>query len=113
MPAERARTGRIEWDAVARLYEGLVRLAPTIGPLVGRAAAVGEVQGPDRGLALLAEIAAPAVMTHQPYWTVRAHLLAALRRAPEAAEAYDRAIGLTEDDALRRLLLDRRAEVCR
>ncbi len=106
--AERARTGRIEWAAIVRLYEGLVHIAPTLGAAVGRAAAVAEVRGPDVGLALLDEIDGAAVRTHQPYWAVRAHLLAQLRRGREASEAYDRAIGLTEDVAVRRFLLDRR-----
>jgi len=109
--AERARTGRIEWDAIARLYEGLVRVAPTLGAMVGRAAAVAELHGPDAGLALLDRIDAAAVTTHQPYWAVRAHLLARLQRGPDAAQARERAIGLTEDDAVRRFLLGRRAEV--
>jgi RNA polymerase sigma-70 factor (ECF subfamily) len=109
--AERARSGRIAWDAIARLYEGLVRVAPTLGALVGRAAAVGELHQPDAGLALLDAIDAAAVTTHQPYWAVRAHLLAQLQRGDEAAEAWDRAIGLTEDGAVRRFLLGRRAEL--
>jgi RNA polymerase sigma-70 factor (ECF subfamily) len=110
--AERARTGRIEWEAIARLYEGLVRIAPTLGAAVGRAAAVAEVQGPEAGMILLGQIDGSAVVSHQPYWAVRAHLFARLRRGPEAVEAYDRAIGLSEDDAVRRFLLDRRSEAC-
>jgi len=43
--AQRAWTGRTEWEAIALLYEGLVRFAPTIGVLVGRAAAVAEARG--------------------------------------------------------------------
>ncbi len=40
----RILTGHTDWEAVALLYEGLVRLAPTIGAVVGRAAAVGEAR---------------------------------------------------------------------
>jgi RNA polymerase sigma-70 factor (ECF subfamily) len=40
---------------------------------------------------------------------VRAHLLRQLGQAKEAMESYDRAIGLTEDPAIRRFLLDRRS----
>ncbi len=35
--ARRAATGQTDWESIALLYEGLVRLAPTIGALVGRA----------------------------------------------------------------------------
>ena len=45
---------------------------------------------------------------YQPYWAVRAHLLRSLGRAAEAAEAYDRAIGLAVDPATRQFLLARR-----
>ena len=38
--AQRLSSGRIEWGAIAQLYEGLVRLHPTLGALVGQAAAV-------------------------------------------------------------------------
>jgi predicted RNA polymerase sigma factor len=106
--AERARTGRTDWGAIATFYEHLVRLAPTLGARVGRAAAVAELRGPEAGLALLDESDPAAVSAYQPYWAVRAHLLEQAGRRPEARDAYDRAIGLAEDDAVRRFLLDRR-----
>ncbi len=63
---------------------------------------------PRPGLALLDTIDRAAVATYQPYWAVRAHLLRQAGEAAGAAEAYDRAIGLTEDPATRRFLLERR-----
>jgi RNA polymerase sigma-70 factor (ECF subfamily) len=109
--AERARTGRTEWDAIARLYEGLVRIAPTLGALVARAAATAEVNGPEAGLEMLDHIQSAAVSTYQPYWAVKAHLLARLHRTSPAIEAYDRAMGLAEDEAVRRFLMGRRAQL--
>jgi RNA polymerase sigma-70 factor (ECF subfamily) len=106
--AERARTGRTDWGAIAAFYEQIVRLAPTLGARVGRAAAVAEVRGPDAGLALLDEIEPAAVSDYQPYWAVRGHLLERMGDKPQACDAFDRAIGLTEDDAVRRFLLQRR-----
>ncbi len=106
--AERAHSGRIDWHAVAVFYTQLVQLAPMLGALIGRAAAVAEVSGPQAGLALLDEIAPGAVQTYQPYWAVRAHLLQKLAHRLEAAHAFDQAIGLAEDDAVRRFLLARR-----
>ncbi len=38
---------------------------------------------------------------YQPYWAARAELLARLGRATEATAAYDRAIGLERDPAVR------------
>jgi RNA polymerase sigma-70 factor (ECF subfamily) len=57
---------------------------------------------------LLEELDSAAVAAYQPYWAVRAHLLRLEGRAAEATAAYDRAIGLTEDPAVRQFLLDRR-----
>lgn len=65
--ARRAVTGVTDWEAIAVLYEGLVRTAPTVGAFVGRAAAVAEARGAAEGWALLNEIPAGAVARYQPY----------------------------------------------
>lgn len=106
---EGARAGRTDWHAIAVLYDGLVRVAPTVGAIVGRAAALGEATGPSAGLAALEAIEVDAARSYQPYWAVRAHLLGRLGRAAEALAAFDRAIGLTEDASIRQFLLRRRA----
>ena len=46
----------------------------------------------------------PRLQDYQPYWAARAHLLALCGRQEEAAQAYQRAIGLERDDAVRRFL---------
>ena len=102
--AQRARTGRVDWEAIALMYEGLVRLAPTVGALVGRAAAVAEAHGAAAGWFRLQEIPTEAVKNYQPYWALAAHLLKRMQRLDEAAEAYSRAIGLCEDTATREFL---------
>jgi predicted RNA polymerase sigma factor len=106
--AERARTGRTEWVAIMLFYEQLVRISPTLGTRTGYAAAVGEANGPEAGLAVLDGIDSDAVPAYQPYWAVRAHLLQRLGKTSEAVDAFDRAIGLAEDPAVRRFLLQRR-----
>ena len=106
--AERAQTGRTDWAAIVVFYEHLVQLAPTLGARVAQAAAVAEAHGAAAGLALLDTIDRAAVATYQPFWAVRAHLLRQLGEGVDAVEAYDRAIGLTEDPAIRRFLLERR-----
>ena len=108
MHARRAVTGRTDWEAVALLYEGLVRTAPTVGALVGRAAAVAEAHDAASGWVLLEEIPAGAVEQYQPYWTLAAHLLTRLGRPREASAAYDRAIGLCQGPAAREFLTQRR-----
>ena len=102
--AQRARTGRVDWEAIALMYEGLVRLAPTVGALVGRAAAVAEAYGATASWFQLREIPSEAVKDYQPYWALAAHLLKRMQRLDEAAEAYSCAIGLCEDPATREFL---------
>ena len=106
--AERARSGRTEWAAIMLFYEQLIRISPTFGTRTGYAAAVAEAKGPEAGLATLDAIDPDDISAYQPYWAVRAHLLQRLGKTPEALEAFDRAIGLTEDPAVRHFLLQRR-----
>lgn len=106
--AERAHSGRTDWRAIAHFYDHLVLVAPSLGAAVGRAAAHAESESANAALSLLDAIDAEAVTSYQPYWAVRAHVLSELQRSREAQDAYDRAIGLSEDDAVRRFLLERR-----
>lgn len=104
--AQRIVTGRTEWGAIALFYEALVRGFPTLGALVGHAAALGASRGAREGLAALDASDAGSVASYQPYWAVRAHLLA--QTGADATEAYARAIALSEDQAVR-AFLSRRA----
>ncbi len=106
--AERARSGRTEWDAIMLFYQQLIRVSSTLGTRTGYAAAVAEAKGPEAGLAVLDGIDLDGVSSYQPYWAVRAHLLQRLGKTSEAADAFDRAIGLAEDPAVRQFLLQRR-----
>ena len=105
--ARRAVSGETDWEALALLYEGLVRQAPTIGALVGRAAAVAEARDALAGWALLRAIPLKAVELCQEYWALAAHLLVQMRRIEEALAAYGRAAGLCEDPAIRAFLASR------
>lgn len=103
--AQRVQTGHTDWEAIALIYEALVRLAPAIGALVGRAAAVAEARGAEAGWELLEAIPPEAIKSYQPYWAVAAHLLKRMRRLSDAEAAYSRAIGLREDPAMREFLI--------
>jgi predicted RNA polymerase sigma factor len=105
--AQRLRSGSMDWETIALLYEGLVALAPTIGALVGRAAAVAEARGAEAGWRLLELLPREAVTSYQPYWAVAGHLLKTLGRRAEALRAYELAIGLCEDSAMRDYLRER------
>ncbi|MBM7567498.1 RNA polymerase sigma factor [Paenibacillus sacheonensis] len=109
--AQRALTGRTEWREIALLYEGLSRLSPTLGILVGRAAAVAEAYGPREGWVLLEAIPQAKIAGYQPYWALAAHLHRAMERFEEARAAYSRAIGLSEDGSVRQFLRRRAMEI--
>jgi RNA polymerase sigma-70 factor (ECF subfamily) len=111
--AQRVHGGPTDWEAIALLYEGLVRIASTVGARVGQAAALGEARGASAGLAALDAVPTALIAGYQPYWALRAHLLTALDRKDEAEEAYARAIALSEDHAVRKFLARRQAAVGR
>jgi RNA polymerase sigma-70 factor (ECF subfamily) len=105
--AQRGITGRTDWAAIVLLYAGLIGMAPTVGATVARAAALGEAEGAERGLAALDAVPADAIAGYQPFWALRAHLLGRLDRADDAARAYARAIELSEDRAVRAFLVEK------
>jgi RNA polymerase sigma-70 factor (ECF subfamily) len=109
--AQRAFSGSTDWEAIALLYQGLSQLSPSVGALVGRAAALANARGLASGLAALEAIDSRSVVTYQPYWAVRAHLLGGLGRTEAARESYSQAIGLCEDPAVREFLIRTRNRV--
>lgn len=107
--AERAHGRRVEWPAIAAFYSQLLRIHPSLGARTGYAAALGETSGPETGLAALSAIDPQSASAYQPCWAVRAHLLGRLGNTAECRAAYDRAIALAEDPAIRQFLLNKRA----
>lgn len=103
--AQRAVTGLIDWPEIALLYEGLVRLTPTIGAQVGRAVAIAEAGDVAAGLAALERLPAERAALYQPWWAARGHLLRRAGRDAKARRAFERAAALTDDPALRAHLL--------
>ncbi|HYY35913.1 MAG TPA: sigma-70 family RNA polymerase sigma factor [Candidatus Binatia bacterium] len=109
--ANRAKTGRIDWNEIALLYEGLVRIAPGIGSLVGRAVAIAQAGEPAAGFAALQQIPSDRTADYQPYWAARGHLLRMLNRNDEAVGAFSRAASLADEPALREYLFKRAANI--
>jgi RNA polymerase sigma-70 factor, ECF subfamily len=91
-----------------KLHGLLAQKAPTIGNLVGLAAATAEVHGPEAGLHELAQLPEAVTRDYQPYWALKAQLLQQLNTDQRATEtAFRQAIGLTEDGAVRAYLIGR------
>jgi RNA polymerase sigma-70 factor (ECF subfamily) len=106
----RRRTGSSDWAAIERVYDALVALTGSPVVAINRAIAVAELRGPDAGLAALDALAdTPRLADYQPYWAARAGLLARTGDVGAADAAYEQAIGLEADPAVRRFLQRRRA----
>jgi RNA polymerase sigma-70 factor (ECF subfamily) len=108
----RRRTGEANWPEVVQLYDALLALSKSPVVAVNRALAVGEMCGADAALKAMDQIAADSRLTeYQPYWAARAELLARKGAKHEARHAYEIAIGLERDPAVRRFLQRRQATV--
>ena len=97
--------------AIEKLYEGLCAITGSPVAAINRAVAVAETRGPAAGLAALPALEAGSRLAeYQPYWAARAELLSRLGETAAAHEAYDQAIGLEADPAVRRFLQKRQAQ---
>ena len=102
---EGARTGSVSWAAVVSLYDALVELTSSPVAFINRALAVAELEGPHAGLAALDAAGADRrVESYQPYWAARANLLGRTGSHDAARHAYQLAIGLERDPAVREYL---------
>jgi RNA polymerase sigma-70 factor, ECF subfamily len=110
----RRRSGQTDWAAIEKLYDGLCAITGSPVAAINRAVAVAETHGPAAGLAALPAIEMGSRLAeYQPYWAARAELLSRLGETVAAREAYDQAIGLEADPAVRRFLQKRQAESAR
>jgi RNA polymerase sigma-70 factor (ECF subfamily) len=108
--AARRITGRVDWHAIEKLYDALFALTDSPVVAINRAVAIAETQGASKGLAALEALSDDARLAeYQPYWAARAVLLARIGETPDAVRAYERAIGLERDPAVRRFLQQRSA----
>jgi RNA polymerase sigma-70 factor (ECF subfamily) len=107
--AARRVTGRTDWPAIVLLYDRLLALDASPVAALNRAVALAEAAGPAAGLAALDALAGDERLSrYQPYWAARADLLARCGAGAQAVPAYDRAIALEPDPAVRAWLQVRR-----
>ncbi|MFF1633256.1 hypothetical protein [Leifsonia sp. NPDC058248] len=99
-----------DWAQVVALYDQLVALDPSPIVQLNRAIAVGECDGPDRGLALVDRLA-DELNGYHPFHAARALSLGRLGRDAEAREAYGAASTLAENSAEIAYLERRRSEL--
>jgi RNA polymerase sigma-70 factor, ECF subfamily len=97
-----------DWPQIAALYGELARLTDSPVVELSRAVAVAEAQGPEAGLDIVDGL---ALEDYRYLHSTRGELLRRLGRTEEARDAYRRALALVHDDAERRLLERRLAEL--
>ena len=106
----RRRGAPADWRSIERLYDALLALTGSPVVAINRAVAIAETRGPSAGLEALDALAGDErLRDYQPYHAARAELLARGGDAAAADLAYERAIGLESDPAVRRFLAQRRA----
>ena len=106
----RGRTGRANWADVVRLYDALFALVGSPVVAINRALAIAELHGASAALDAMPEVATdPRLAEYQPYWAARAELLAKSGEHAQARHAYEIAIGLERDPAVRRFLQQRQS----
>jgi RNA polymerase sigma-70 factor (ECF subfamily) len=99
-----------DWPQIAALYGVLAGIHPSPVVELNRAVAIAMADGIEQGLALLDTIHLPG---YHLLPAARADLLRRLGRHPEAAAAYRQALALVTNEAERRFLERRLAEVTR
>ena len=93
---------------IAALYGELARVTNSPVVELNRAVAVAEAHGPEAGLRIVDQL---DLDDYRYLHATRAELLRRLGRSGEARHAYQRALGLVHDDAERRFLEQRLADL--
>jgi RNA polymerase sigma-70 factor (ECF subfamily) len=97
-----------DWPQIAALYGELARLTNSPVVELSRAIAIAEEHGPEAGLEIVDRL---ALEDYHYLHSTQGELLRRAGRVDEARDAYRRALGLVSDDAERRLLERRLAEL--
>ena len=97
-----------DWAQIAALYGELSRITGSPVVELNRAVAVAEAEGAEAGLAIADRL---ELGEYRYLHSARAEMLRRLGRTSEAADAYRRALALAGDDAERRVLERRLAEL--
>ncbi|HEV7527883.1 MAG TPA: sigma-70 family RNA polymerase sigma factor [Solirubrobacteraceae bacterium] len=97
-----------DWSQIASLYGELARLTGSPVVELSRAVAVAEQHGPQAGLEIVDGL---HLEDYRYLHATRGDLLRRLGRSEEARDAYSRALALTDEDAERRLIERKLAQI--
>ncbi|AKV04488.1 RNA polymerase sigma-70 factor, ECF subfamily [Labilithrix luteola] len=97
-----------DWRAIVSLYDRLMLIAPSPVVALNRAIAVGQLEGPERGLEALDAIAGKERLADYPFYPAAvAEFSLRLGRMSEARRSFEEAFALARNDAERRFLRKR------
>jgi RNA polymerase sigma-70 factor (ECF subfamily) len=110
--AEAPTVAATDWAQIVELYGALAQAVPSPVIELNRAVAVAMRDGPAAGLALIDSILARGELAdYHLAHAARADMCRRLGRTAEARAAYERALGLTQQEPERRFLARRLAEL--
>ena len=106
------RPEETDWTRIVKLYDALLEIEPSPIVELNRAAAVAMRDGPAAGLALMDEIIARGELSDYRFaHAARADMYRRLGRKEEAGAAYATALALTQQEAERRYIAGRMADL--
>jgi RNA polymerase sigma-70 factor (ECF subfamily) len=107
-----ARPEDTDWPQIVQLYGLLERVQPSPIVSLNRAVAVAMVEGPQRALTLIDDLAAGGQLeNYHLLYATRADMLRRAGSLREAAEAYTRALSFVTNESERRFLQRRLREI--
>lgn len=106
------RAEETDWARIVQLYDALLEIEPSPIIELNRAAAIAMRDGPAAGLAIMDDVIARGSLNEYRFaHAARADMYRRLGRVGEARAAYAQALALTQQDAERRYIAGRMAEL--
>src|SRR5262249_27785514 len=100
------------WPEILQIYDALFEISGSPVVAINRALAVAGIDGAEAGLNMLNKLGDDARLGgDQPDLAARAELLGRTNPRGQAHRAYEIAIGLERDDAVRRFLQKRQSKL--
>jgi RNA polymerase sigma-70 factor (ECF subfamily) len=97
-----------DWPRVLDCYEELLNRKPSPVVALNRIVALAKVQGAEAGLIELNKLAEDRTLrNYYPFHAARGELLKEAGRKSEAIDAYQKALGMTSSEPIRRFLIKR------
>jgi RNA polymerase sigma-70 factor (ECF subfamily) len=97
-----------DWPRVLDCYEELSNRKPSPVVALNRVVALAKVDGVEAGLAELNKLSEDRTLrNYYPFYAARGELLREAGRNSEAIDSYQKAIGLTSSEPVRRFLMKR------